>query len=72
MTPHDDPLEAGGRVGIVDRLAALQRLRDQAAAGNRVQMLQALNRMIDAEMRALQRAREMDAGHDAGRDTPTA
>ena len=49
------------RVRVIARLAALQRLRDQALANDRKTMLESINRMIDAEKRALHARREREA-----------
>lgn len=48
---HEEDTGAGVRV--IARLAALQRLRDQALANDRKTMLESIDRMIEAEKRAL-------------------
>jgi hypothetical protein len=43
------------------RLATLQRLREQAQAGNRAAMLNSIERMIEQESRALREAKDTDS-----------
>jgi|GEM_PF-6586284 len=48
------------------RLAALQRLEEQARSSDRPSMLKTIRAMIDAEGRSLQRDRDRDAEPSAG------
>ncbi len=60
MDSDSDFGDGAARVRVVSRLAALQRLRDQAMANERNAMLESINRMIDAELRALHARRDRD------------
>jgi hypothetical protein len=55
MTTDSDPTWGNGssRMRAVARLSALQNLRNQAVANDRRNMLETINKMIDAELRAL-------------------
>jgi hypothetical protein len=51
----DDP-----RAQALARLATLQRMREQAKAGNRAGMLRSIEQLIEQEAQALRAARDTD------------
>ena len=63
MTDRDNSL-ASGEAHAIARLSTLERLREQARAGNREAMVRSIESMIEAELRALRKMRETD--DDAG------
>ena len=59
MTERDPDLTIEQKVAL-QRLAALQRMREQAKKGNRSSMLSTLEKLIELETRLLRQSREPD------------
>lgn len=69
MSDSGNKSSPNGRVAALERLSMLQKLRDQAQANKRQAMLATLEKMIQAEGRAIW-GRKVSQGKDANDPHP--